>query len=207
MKYSTALLLALVAACGSPKPGDHNPPAPINQFPGDLMSGAIPVFPLNVMRADSTIPTNDGFSVAPTSRARVDSIIHAVLQRRYPTVKWMTPADLRKAQEQAPQMLADPYQIPTLVLSTHALTTIPSQVLVQLRGLTAATSGGRYVVVPANLWLTKAGTMTKANLVVALADVRVGAVSWSGTLSGVGADPWTAINEAIVALTDIKERS
>ena len=206
MRYSTVLFLALLAACGTPKPGERNPPAPINVFPGDMLSGAIPVFPLNFMRADSTIPSSDGFSVEPPARARVDSIVHAVLTRRYPTVKWMTPGDLKKAASQAPGMLPDPYQINTIALSTHALSSIPSGLLTQLRGLTAVASGGRYVVVPANLWLTRQGAVTKASLVIALADVRVGAISWSGTISGMGADPWMAIGEAVVGLTAIRER-
>jgi hypothetical protein len=203
MRYSTVLLLLSLAACGTPKPGEHAPPAPINVFPGDILNGAIPVFPLTSLRADSTV--SDGFSVEKASRDRVDSIVHAVLTKRYPTVKWMTPVDLQKASAQAPQMLPDPYHISTLALSAHALTTIPGQLLVQLRGLTAATSGGRYVVVPANLWLTRQGAVTRANLVIALADVRAGAISWSGTISGVGADPWTAINEAALGLTLVRE--
>ena len=206
MRYPTVLLLALLAGCAGPKPGEHNPPAPMNPFPGDMLTGAIPVFPVNVMRADSTVSTTDGFSVESSSRARVDSIMHAVLTKRFPTVHWMTPADLKKASDQAPGMLPDPYQIPTLALATHALSTIPNAILTQLRGLTGVASGGRYVVVPANLWLTRQGSMTKANLVVTLADVRIGAVSWSGTLSGVGADPWIAIGEAVMGLTAVRER-
>src|SRR5262245_33034746 len=111
MRYSTVLLLMLAAACGAPAAGSHNPPAPINVFPGDMLSGAIPVVPVTTMRADSTVPTTDGFSVERASKDRVDSIVHAILTRRYPTVKWMTPVDLQKAASQAPGMLPDPYQV------------------------------------------------------------------------------------------------
>ena len=206
MRRPTALLLALLAGCGSAKTGDHNPPAPVNPFPGDLLTGAIPVFPLNLMRADSTISRTEGFSVESSSRARVDSIMHAVLTKRFPTVRWLTPVDLKRASSQAPGMLSDPYQISTVALSSRALTTVPSSLLTQLRGLTAVASGGRFVVVPANLWLTSQGPMTKANLVVAVADVRSGTVSWSGTTSGLGADPWTAIGEAVLGLAPARER-
>jgi hypothetical protein len=181
------------------------PPAPIKSFPGDLLAGAVPVFPLNNLRVDSTARW-DELTDKRKVTGWVDSILVAVLAKRYPTVRWVPAPELQTAAAKAPGMLVDPYQMTTIQLQTHALTTVPSNLLTQLRGVTAVASGGRYVVVPANLWFTATGGAASAHLVVALADVRIGAVSWSGTLTGVGNTPFKAVEQAVLALTRVKDQ-
>ena len=196
--------LVLLCACNT-KAELRAPPAPINPFPGDILTGSIPVFPLNNLRLDSA---TDGWAELADKRAftgSVDSVLVAILTRRYSAVRWVPARELQVAAAKAPGMLADPYQMTTIQLQTHALTTVPNPLLTQLRGVTAIASGGRYVVVPANLWFTTAGPAARAHLVVALADVRIGAVSWSGTLSGVGATPLEAVREAALGLTMVRK--
>lgn len=208
MRNSTILLLTLsLGACaGSQSSSLRAPPAPIKAFPGDMLTGAIPVYPLNNMRVDSTLGMDGELSPSRDAMSRVDSMLHAVLIHRYPTAQWLTPTQLKEAAAKAPGMLTDPYDTPTMALQTHALTLIPGALLSQMRGLAAVASGGRYVLVPANLWFTKTGALTSAHLVVTLADVRMGAVSWSGTLTGVGPDAWKAVSEAVLGVTMVKDQ-
>ena len=199
-------LAALVFLCAcNTKAEMRAPPAPIKSFPGDLMSGSVPVFPLNNLRVDSSARW-DELTETRQFTASVDSLLVAVLSKRYPTVRWVPARELQAAAAKAPGMLVDPYQMTTIQLQTHALSTVPSTLLTQLRGVTAVASGGRYVVVPANLWFTSEGGAANAHLVVTLADVRIGAVSWSGTLTGVGPTPLRAVQEAALALTKVKDQ-
>src|SRR5580765_4505804 len=120
MRNSTLLLLTLsLGACaGAQNSSMRAPPAPIKAFPGDMLTGAIPVYPLNNMRVDSTLGM-DGVSPSREAMSRVDSMIHAVLVHRYPTAKWLTPEQLKEAAAKAPGMLTDPYETPTMALQTH----------------------------------------------------------------------------------------
>lgn len=199
-------MLAVVSLVACNSAGNlRAPPAPIKAFPGDMLAGSVAVFPLNNFRTDSAASWGDLGDPKATMH-RVDSILHAILTRRYPSVRWVEPVELQKAAGQAPGMLTDPYQLPTIQLQTHALTTIPAPLLSQLRNISSLVQGGRYVVVPANLWLDAGSGVAKANLVVALADVRLGAVSWSGTLTGIGETPFRAIEEAVLGLTMIRDQ-
>src|SRR5256885_8153570 len=111
MRISTVLLLTLsLGACaGGQSSSMRAPPAPIKLFPGDMLTGAVPVYPLNNMRVDSTLGLDGELSPRAAAMGRVDSLLHAVLTRRYPTAQWLTPTQLKEAAAKAPGMLTDPY--------------------------------------------------------------------------------------------------
>ncbi|MBI4501444.1 MAG: hypothetical protein HY700_09815 [Gemmatimonadetes bacterium] len=206
MRYPI-LLLGLLATAGCTKTEMRAPPAPVAPFPGDLLTGRIAVYPLNNMSVDSTLGWNEALADRAQVRGRVDSMLVAVLNDRFSQVLWVTPAALRLAAAQAPGRLTEPDRMPTLLLQTHALTTIADPLASQMRELTAVAAGGRFALVPANLWFARdrQGRGT-ANLVVALADIRLRAVGWSATLSGAGDTPWEALDAALRKLTAMERR-
>ena len=201
MPYLRSWLL-LLSVAGCTKPATKTPPAPLHPFPGDALSGKVAVFPLNNLNVDSTLGWGRVLANRPQFRTRVDSMINDLLQERFPQVTWAAPAALRRAAAQAPGMLADPDRMQTTVMPSRALSNIPDPLAAELRELTAVATGGRYALVPANLWFTRTtGGQGAATLVVALADVRTHSVSWGATLVGVGDTPWAAVEQAARKLT------
>ncbi len=196
-----ALLLLTTASCAPT--GLRPPPGPVIPIPADALAGSnIVVYPLNTMRADTVLGWDRELGDPALALKRVDSIVIAMLNRRLPQVKWAPNADLYKAAAQAPGLLTPPNEMATIQLMTHATDRLKEPLAAQLRQLTGATTGGRYALVPANLWFErKDATRGNAKLVVALVDVRRGAVSWSATMTGVGTSAWEAITSAVIILT------
>ena len=166
-------------------------PLPVHPLGGTK----IPIFPLTSF----TVQPGTGWDslLVPQGdvRRRVDSILAAVVQRFAPEVIWVHVDAVRRAAAQATGMLANPDQLPTKLLQTHTLATIPEPLRAQLRTLTAVAAGGRYALVPAGLnfvWDTER-RRAYADFTITLADVRAGAVSWSNTMRGSGETPWDAV--------------
>src|SRR5580765_4358495 len=83
MPYLTSLLLVLTLA-GCAKPATKTPPAPVNPFPGDGLSGKIAVFPLNTLNVDSALGWSGMLSNRTQFRSRVDSLLNELLRDRFP---------------------------------------------------------------------------------------------------------------------------
>ena len=205
MRYLIPLLGGL-AIVGCAKTEMRAPPAPVAPFPGDFLTGRIAVYPLNNLTTDSTLGWDEALADRVQARGRVDSMLVALLNGRFSQVLWVPPEALRRAASQAPT-LTGPDRMSTLLLQTHALTTIADPLASQMRELTAVATGGRYALVPVNLWFARnrEGRGT-ANIVVALADIRLRAVSWSATLTGAGDTPWQALDAALRRLTAMERR-
>jgi len=169
---------------------------PVMTMPVRGLGGAkVPVFPVITF---SVAPATGWDAVLTPKRDalnRIDSIIAATATDHAPEVEWVNAMAVRKAATQAPGMLANPDQLSTAQLKTHALSTVPEPLRAQLRNLTAVATGGRYALIPAGLSFVHdaAAGRSFADLSVALVDVRIGAVSWSATLHGVGNTPWEAV--------------
>jgi hypothetical protein len=172
-------------------------------IPADALTGSnIVVYPLNTMRSDTVLGWDTQIGERAQALERVDSIVISMLNRRLPQVKWAPKADLYKAAAQAPGLLTRPDEMATVQLMTHATDRVKEPLAAQLRQLTGATTGGRYALVPANLWFERRdATRGNAKFVVALVDVRRGAVSWSATMTGTGTTAWEAVTSAVMQLT------
>lgn len=199
------LLLLLIGAvglgCGGTTSRAPVPTTkPVLPLPAQVLGGSkIPVFPLiNVVVAQGT-----GWDTLLASRAdvrrRVDSILFAIVKQQAPEVIWVNADAVRRAAEQAPGLLTSPDQLATSQLKIHALSTIPEPLRAQLRQLTGVAAGGRYALIPAELRFVWDATNQRASadFTIVLADVRLGAVSWSNTMRGWGATPWDAVALAV----------
>ena len=197
------LLVALAAAACASRSAGNAPPAPSQPFPDRALSGhSIPIWPLNTLRADTSLGWDPALTPRRQALEKADSIIAAAMTTRRPMIKWVLPGELRRTAKKAPGMLADPDYMATELLQTRALANVPEPLRAQLRGLTGAATGGRYALVPAALrFVRDKSGRGRADLAVALVDVRGGAVSWGATGSGVADTPWEAVDRACQALT------
>ncbi|MSR07123.1 MAG: hypothetical protein EXR93_08680 [Gemmatimonadetes bacterium] len=201
-----SLLLTFVVASGlgcATAAGGHAPPPttkPVLPLPSHVLGGSkIPVFPLTNFVVDEGTGWDSLLASRGEVQQRVDSILYAVARLRAPEVGWIKADVVRRAAEQAPGLLTSPDQIATSQLKTHALSTIPEPLRAQLRQLTGIAAGGRYALIPAGLRFTWDANNRRAvaDFTIVLADVRLGAVSWSNTLRGFGATPWDAVALAV----------
>src|SRR5437660_6079006 len=199
MRTPTLLLYSLAALGCASKPDMRAPPAPVVPFPGSQLAGqTISLWPLVTMRADSTLGWKAALEPRRQALGKVDSILASQLTTRRSQIKWVLPADLRRAAQQAPGLLPDPDLMATVQLQTHVMAMVPEPLRAQLRQLTGVASGGSYALVPANLVVVrepKGGG--RARMVITLVNVRLGAVSWTATVTGVGRDPWEAVDGAV----------
>jgi hypothetical protein len=98
-------------------------------------------------------------------------------------------------------MLADPDRIATALLRSPGLKMVPDPLRSQMRSLNAM-AGGRYAFVPAALvYMRTPEGHARAELTVALADVRTGQIGWRTVAYAEGADPWSALSAAVKTLT------
>ncbi len=99
-------------------------------------------------------------------------------------------------------MLIDPDRMATATLR-HNLAKIPDPLRSQMRSLTGAV-GDRLSLVPASLLFYREADGTgRAELTMVLADVRLGDSWWRSVVTGNGADPWTALREALETLAPV----
>ena len=203
MRNVTLLSLCLAATACATKGVTRVPPPPVIALPTEALSGStIAVFPLTTMGVDTVLGWGQFFVDRRQAFDRVDSILTSTLNRRIPQITWLPPAELRRAAAKAPGLLTDPDQMALHLLQTHALASIPDPLASQLRQLAGVATGGRYIIAPANLWFEHVSNILgRVRIVVALADVRRGAISWSATVSGTGETPWEAIRAAALQLT------
>jgi hypothetical protein len=91
----------------------------------------------------------------------------------------------------------------TALLRAPGVRQIPDPLWSQMRTLMAV-AGDRYAMVPASLVFVLGsgeGATGRAELTVALADVRSGVVGWRTVAHAEAGDPWDALRRAIRALT------
>jgi hypothetical protein len=161
----------------------------------------VAVYPLTLLSADVALGWESELTPHRDALRRADSIIAALLVERSPEVPWVLPPALRHAAAQAPGMLADPDRIATALLRSPGLKMVPDPLRSQMRSLNAM-AGGRYAFVPAALLYVRTPEgQARAELTVALADVRTGQIGWRTVAHAEGADPWSALSAAVKTLT------
>lgn len=159
------------------------------------------IFPLTLVATDEALSWSEAVGPRRVALDRADSLLTENLKGRVPEVAWVTPAQLRQAARRGAGVFADPDQMATALLRAPSLRQIPDPLWSQMRTLTAAT-GERYALVPAALvFVPGSQDAGRAELTVALADVRTGMVGWRTVARAEASDPWDALRRAVRALT------
>jgi hypothetical protein len=168
-----------------------------------LAGREIMVLPIGLIAADDSLDWDAWFTDRAGTRRATDSLIADALTERAPEVPWVLPARLQQLAARNPTIVTDPYRMPGAVLRDERLEAVPDPLRAQLRTLAAFTSA-RFALVPAALYYepTPAGD-GRAHLVIVVADVRLGSITFRTIASGDGEDPWAALKTALAALTPI----
>jgi hypothetical protein len=164
--------------------------------------------PLTLVAAEDSLHWDAVLADRAATLARADSVIGTLIAARAPEVTWVGAADLRRAARRSGGVAPDPGQLGTAILRGERLVDIPDPLRSQLRTLVAL-AGGRYAMIPAAL-VYRVGRdgegqggpgRATAELSVVLVDVRLGKVGWRTVARGDGDDPWSALTQALKALT------
>lgn len=197
------LLLGLVTAgCGGRSQPAVPVPEPTAPLPTAGIAGQkVTVYPLTLMSADERLGWDSILSPHAAALQRADSIMGALLTERSPEVEWVLPEALRRAAAKAPGLLTDPDHMATSLLRASNLGVIPDPLRSQMRDLTGV-AGERYALVPTVLVFDLAPDgRGRAQLGLAMADVRTGMIGWRTLATGEGNDPWSALRTAFKKLT------
>ena len=200
-----ALLVAAagLAACSRGGGGDQEPvPKPTLPLPTAGIAGQpVAVYPLTLITAEERLGWQDQLADRHATLARADSIIGALLVERSPEVRWVLPAELRRAAARAPGMLTNPDQMGTALLRGPEVERIPDPLRSQMRSLNGV-AADRFALVPAALIFRQAPDgRGSAELVLVMADIRAGLIGWRTTARGEGDVPWEALRVAFRTLT------
>ena len=204
MLRQTALALALALTLGRAAAGQSAPPKPPKALNTLALSGeAIAVLPLTLTVSDPVLARDSALAGLRDRRAVLrwaDSVIGEGLQARAPEVSWVLPPKLRQIARRNPGMVTEPDRMGQAILRSPKLKRVPDPLRTGLRNLTSFT-GGRYAMVPAALAFARdtSGAL-RAELSIALADTRTGAVAWHALTWGMGASPDEALNAAVAAV-------
>jgi hypothetical protein len=196
------LLVLQFAGCASRRPADATP-QPTAPLPTAGLAGQkVVVFPLTLIAADEHLGWQTPLTPRRAALERADSVLGDMLTARSPEVTWVLPPELRQAARRGVGVTSDPDQMATSLLRSPSLRQLPDPLWSQMRTL-AAIAGDRYVLVPASLIFLPAkdgATGGLAEMTLVLADVRTGAIGWRTIARGEGADPWTALQQALRGL-------
>jgi len=194
-----ALALLGFNACGGGQPNSAVEPETAPLPTAGIAGQEVTVYPLTLVVAEEALEWSEYLHPRREALDRADSLIAALLTERAPEVVWVLPEALRRAASQAPGMLANPDQMGTALLRSP-LQRVPDPLRSQLRTLTGM-AGGRHALLPASLvFLSDSGGMGRAELTLAIVDVRTAQVQWRTVASGLGVDPWEATWEALKSL-------
>jgi hypothetical protein len=204
VKYRSLLPLAILLCAPSVGPAQSAPPKPPKALNTLALSGeAIAVLPLTLTASDPSLGRDSALAGLRDRRTVLrwaDSVIGEGLQARAPEVTWVLPPRLRQIARRNPGIMPEPDQMGQAVLRSSKFKRVPDPLRTSLRSLTSFT-GGRYAMVPAALVFVRdsSGTL-RADLSIALADTRTGAVAWHALTWGMGASPDEALNAAVAAV-------
>jgi hypothetical protein len=204
-----AIAVAFTLVVGTaPFAGGQTPSRPPSQPPRGLATEAIAgeavaLLPLTLVVTDPAVRADSALTILGDRRHLLlwaDSVISEEFETRAPEVKWVSAPRLRQMAHRNPGMVPDPDQMGQAILRSPKLSKVPDPLRGSLRNLTAIT-GGRYAMVPAAMGLSRdPGGGFRADLSLALADSRSGAVLWRSATYGSGAAPGDAIAAAIAAI-------
>jgi len=95
--------------------------------------------------------------------------------------------------------LANPDQMGTALLRSP-MQAVPDPLRSQLRTLTGV-AGGRHALIPASLvFRSDSADLGRAELTLAIVDVRTGRVQWRTVARGTADEPWAATQNALRSL-------
>lgn len=203
MKYRSLIPLAIVL-CAAPVAAQSRPPKPPKALNTLALAGeAIAVLPLTLTAVDPALTRDSTLGALrdrPAVRRWADSVIGDRLTERAPEVSWVLPPKLRQIARRNPGMVADPDQMGQSILRSPKLKRVPDPLRTNLRSLTSFT-GGRFAIVPAALaFVRDSSGSLRADLSIALADTRTGAVAWHALTWGMGSSPDEALSAALAAV-------
>ncbi len=185
------------AGCGTSRPAADIAPLPLPT--AGIAGREVTVYPLTLIATASQLNWSDAVGPRREALARADSLLHTFLVERAPEVTWIAPEALRQAARRAPGMVADPDRMATAMLRAD-LSTVPDPLRSQMRVLTGI-AGDRHALVPASLrFVIAPEERGRAELMLVLADVRLGTIWWRTVARGEGDDPWAAMREALNTL-------
>ncbi len=192
--------LLATAGCGRSQPA-VTVPAPAAPLPTAPLAGQqVTVYPLTLIADDQELGWQQSLTPRGDALARADSVIEALLTERSPEVVWVPPAELRRAARRAPGMLTDPDRMATAVLRARNVVQVPDPLRSQMRNLNSV-AGDRYALVPASLVFVPGDNgRGRAELTLALVDVRTGLIGWRTVAHAEGDDPWSALVAAFKTL-------
>jgi hypothetical protein len=196
----------LAAGCGGKSPEQQPPlPAPTAPLPtAGLASEHVPVLPFTLVAAEDSLDWNAELADRRVALATADSILGELLQARAPEVTWVLPETLRREARRSPTLATNPDQMGTAILRGEKVRVVPDPLRSELRAMVAL-ANARYALVPAALVYRRQGTAAPgvgtAELSIVLVDARTGQVGWRTIARGEGPDPWTALTQAVKALT------
>lgn len=194
-----ALGLLALSACGAGRSNATVAPEAAPLPTAGIAGQKVTVYPLTLLVAEEALGWSEHLQPRRGALDRADSLIAVLLTERAPEVVWVLPEALRRAAGRAPGMLANPDQMGTALLRS-SLERVPDPLRSQMRTLTGM-AGGRHALVPAGLvFLSDSSGGGRAELTLAIVDVRTANVQWRTVASGVGADPWKATWEALKSL-------
>ena len=198
--YLAALALLGFSACGGgahPSTGAEPETSPLPT--AGVAGQEVAVYPLTLVVSEETLGWSEQLQPRREALDRADSLIAAFLTERAPEVVWVLPEALRRAASRAPGMLANPDQMGTALLRSP-LDRVPDPLRSQLRTLTGM-AGGRHALLPASLvFMSDSAGLGRAELTLAIVDVRTASVQWRTVATGVGDDPWVATWQALKSL-------
>lgn len=188
-----------LAACGGKQPSDDVAPVTAPLPTAGIAGREVSVYPLTLVVAEESLGWSEGLLPRREALDHADSLIASFLTERAPEVTWILPPQLRRAASRAPGMLANPDQIGT-ALFRHPMEVVPDPLRSQLRTLTGV-AGGRHALIPASLvFRSDSAGIGRAELTLAIVDVRTARVQWRTVASGRGSEPWGATWNALKSL-------
>jgi hypothetical protein len=204
VKYRPLLRLVMLLCASPAAHAQSAPPKPPKALNTLALAGeAIAVLPLTLTAVDPALKPDSTLSALRDRQAVrrwADSVIGDGLQERAPEVTWVLPPKLRQIARRNPGMVAAPDQMGQSILRSPKIKRVPDPLRTNLRSLTSFT-GGRFAIVPAALAFVRdtSGSL-RADLAIALADTRTGAVSWHALTWGMGGSPDEALSAALAAV-------
>ncbi|HET8624138.1 MAG TPA: hypothetical protein VFM14_11285 [Gemmatimonadales bacterium] len=202
----TVIILLFAPTLGLAQSRPPKPPKALNTLA--LSGEAIAVLPLTLAAADPAL-TRDSVYAGLRNRREVlrwaDSVIGEELQARAPEITWVLPPRIRQIARRNPGMLSEPDQMGQAILRSPKLKRVPEPLRTNLRSLTSFT-GGRFAMVPAALvFVRDTSGALRADLTIALADTRTGAVEWHALTWAMGASPDEALSAAVAAVLPLAQ--
>ena len=196
VKPIPVVLLALALAVGRADAQQPVPTVPTQALVGQQVA----LLPLTLIAADSALQADTLYAPYRERRPALtwaDSVIGEAFTGRAPEVRWVLPAELRKAARRSPGIVGDPDAMGQAALRSPKLRDIPDPLRSSLRNLMAVV-GGRAAMVPAALAFAREDDgRIRADLSLVVADTRKGNVLWRALASGRGATPSAALQSAL----------